>query len=171
MRYKSKPAFPLYAFVGLVLTMFAAYGVALLSADRSSWPGPLFLQLQELTRLEPVRVFPRTTRVLAARDARSALEAGHPWEAWKLVRDEVYDREALPDFVLLGARAAAGWEGWTSVRSLLKDRDWLADVDAGEGYLLLARAEEELGDEEAATAAYRRYLEVPAATRKGEAFA
>jgi soluble lytic murein transglycosylase len=171
MLYKSNPRGSLLGYAGVAVLLAAVFGAALVSAERGPWPGTIFTGLRDLTRLEPVRVFPRTTRALAGHEAQNALDAGRPWEAWRLVRDEVFDREALPDFVLLGSRAAAGWGGWQNVRTLLEKRDWLQDVENGDGLFLLGRADEELGDHAAAADAYRRYVALSTAKERGVAYA
>lgn len=168
MRRKQSPKLVILGAVALVA---GATGTALWSIERGAWPVPFFGQLREATRLEPVLVFPRTMGVLSARDAAGALDSGRPWEAWRLVRDEVFEDDAVATHVLLGARAAAGWEGWTTIRTLLADREWLATAESGQGLFLLARAEEELNDAGAAAALYRRYLANPDAPRRGEAYA
>ncbi len=63
---------------------------------------------------------------------------------------------APPELVLLAARAHADMRSWSAVRRLLRDRDWLDDLREGEGRLLLARSQLELGDPVAAIADYER---------------
>lgn len=63
---------------------------------------------------------------------------------------------ATPELVLLAARAHAEMRSWGAVRRLLADRDWLDALQGGEGRLLLAWSELELGDAEAAIAAFER---------------
>ena len=83
------------------------------------------------------------------------MDEGRPWAAWRTLRDHA-DADAAPAVTLMAARAAAGWGGWNHVRELLRDRAWLAGTGAGEGYLLLGRAEEEAGERNRAIAAYTR---------------
>jgi soluble lytic murein transglycosylase len=63
---------------------------------------------------------------------------------------------ATPELVLLAARAHADMRSWSAVRRLLSDRAWLEVVQEGEGHLLLARSQLELGNPEAAIAGYER---------------
>lgn len=144
-------------------------GGTLLRADatrRLASPIPL----AELTRLEPIRVLPRAELVLMAVEARMHLEAGRPWAAWRVLQESMDDpAEAPASAVLLAARAAGEWGGWRHVPGLLEGRVWLDEQGGGEGWLLLARAREQLGEEEAAAEAYRRYLRVPGAARAGVA--
>jgi soluble lytic murein transglycosylase len=63
---------------------------------------------------------------------------------------------APPELVLLAARAHADMRSWTAVRRLLSDRVWLDALRQGEGRLLLARSQLELGDPEAAIAEFER---------------
>jgi soluble lytic murein transglycosylase len=157
------------AAAGFLLGLF---GTALWSADDVRLRGPSLEELHDLTRLEPVRVLPRTGLHLAALEARLVLDAGRPWAAWELLRthlDDV-DHVAAPH-ILLAARSAAGWGGWHHVRPLLREREWLAEADRGEGLFLLGRAEEELGNADAAIAAFRRYAGIGGERHAGEASA
>jgi len=63
---------------------------------------------------------------------------------------------ATPELVLLAARAHADMRSWNAVRRLLSDRAWLDVLQEGEGRLLLARSQLELGNPEAAIAGYER---------------
>ena len=73
--------------------------------------------------------------------AERALQAGHPWQATRLLAPVLRDQaRRTPAAVLLAARAAAGWEGWSVVDQLLRGQSWLADQFAGAGYELLARS-------------------------------
>jgi soluble lytic murein transglycosylase len=128
--------------------------------------------LDELTRLDPVHVLPRTGMTLAAMEARMLLDDGRPWSAWELLRTHLDDPDVVgASHVLLAARAAGEWGGWDHAKSLLAGRDWLERADGGEGLFLLARAEEELGNENAAIAGYLRYASVRGARHAGEAYA
>ena len=143
-------------------------GGSLWSSTPRAW-APFFHQFGQLTRLDPVQVLPRAELAISALHARAALEAGRPWKAWRLLRDEVDAPGTAPAYVLLGARAAAGWGGWTNVRDLLQGRDWLAREGRGEGLFLLARAQEELGQRAAAASSYRSYLAIEGAEKEGVA--
>lgn len=152
--------------------LLGLFGTAVWSAERVRLGGPSFAELQELTRLEPVRVLPRTSLGLAALEARGVLASGRPWAAWELLRGHIGDPDvAAPAHLVLAARAAGEWGGWHHSKRLLSGRDWLETAEGGEGLFLLARAEEELGGDVAAIAAYRRYAALPAARRAGEAHA
>ncbi|PYP67934.1 MAG: hypothetical protein DMD26_03355, partial [Gemmatimonadetes bacterium] len=87
--------------------------------------------------------------------AERALQAGHPWQATRLLAPVLRDQaRRTPSAVLLAARAAAGWEGWSVVDQLLRGQSWLADQFAGAGYELLARSALERGTDTVAAAAY-----------------
>ncbi len=143
------------AAAGFLLGLF---GTALWSADDLRLRNPTLEDLQGLTRLEPVRVLPRTELLLISTQARAHLTAGRPWAAWQLLREHTDDPAASPGVVVLAARAASGWGGWRQARDLLSGQPALGEVDGGEGLFLLGRAEEELGNRASAAAAYRRYL-------------
>ena len=66
------------------------------------------------------------------------------------------EEASTPDLILLAARAHAEMGSWGAVRRLLTDRDWLDDLRDGEGRLLLAWSELELGDPAAAIADFER---------------
>ena len=104
--------------------------------------------------------------------AERALQAGHAWQATKLLAPVLRDpSRRTPAAVLLAARAAAGWDGWSEVDRLLRGQPWLATEFAGAGYELLARSALERGTDTAVAASYadsavRRAAEVRArATR------
>lgn len=119
---------------------------------------------------EPARALPRTRLLAAMEEARASLDASRPWAAWSLLRDHVEDPGgAAPAAVLLAARAAAGWGGWGEVRALLRGREWLGSESGGEGWLLLARAEEAGENWERAATAYRRYLALSGGRPRGVA--
>ncbi len=63
---------------------------------------------------------------------------------------------ATPELVLLAARAHADMRSWSAVRRLLSDRVWLDAFREGQGRLLLAHSQLELGDPEAAIAGFER---------------
>lgn len=149
--------------------LLGVFGSALWSAERVTWPGPVFQQLDQLTRLETIRVLPHTESALSALEARRALEDGLPWRAWRLLRSDALAADALPAHALLAARAAADWGGWHEVRDVLEGREWLAHAERAEGLLLLGRAQQETGNPRDAASAYRRYLAAPNPARKGEA--
>lgn len=164
MRLKAKSALACSVAAGLLVGLL---GGSLWSSEGPRWASPFFHQFGNLTRLEPVRVLPRAELAISALHAREALDSGKPWQAWRLLRDEVDAPDAASAYVMLAARAAAGWGGWSNVRSLLQDRAWLGREQRGEGLYLLARAREELGERSAAVATYRRFLTVEGAQKKG----
>src|SRR5437773_1366781 len=87
--------------------------------------------------------------------AERALQAGHAWQATRLLAPLLRDQaRRTPAAVLLAARAAAGWEGWSEVDRLLRGQPWLATEFAGAGYELLARSALERGIDTIAAAAY-----------------
>src|SRR5690606_10455203 len=112
------------------LLVFASVGMltgvlvsTLRSEERPNWPGAIFVELEQMTRLEPVRVFPHLEMSLVALEARRTLDAGRPWEAWRQLRDYVDDPDVAASHVMLTARAAAGWNAWDHVRDALQGRD------------------------------------------------
>ena len=89
------------------------------------------------------------------------LRNGRPWHAARLMRDYLQKNpDAPPEATLLAARAEAEWGGWTRARRLLEGEPWLDRIGGGEGWFLLARAQEETGAWREAAAAYERYLAV-----------
>jgi soluble lytic murein transglycosylase len=87
--------------------------------------------------------------------AERALQAGHAWQATKLLAPVLRDPgRRTPAAVLLAARAAAGWDGWSEVDHLLRGQPWLATEFAGAGYELLARSALERGTDTVAAASY-----------------
>jgi soluble lytic murein transglycosylase len=166
MRRKLLSPLVLAVCVGVVVGLA---GSALWSSPRGTWRSPLFGEVRELTKLPTVRVLPHAELAVSGLEARASLEAGQPWRAWRLLRDEVDGEDVAAGYVLLAARAAADWGGWGNVRRLLADRDWLAKANGGEGLFLLGRAEEELRHPDAAAAAYRRYLAVASGESAAEA--
>lgn len=157
---------PLFVFasVGMLTGVLVS---TLRSEERPNWPGAIFTEFEQMTRLEPVRVLPHLEMSLVALEARRTLDAGRPWEAWRQLREYVDDPDVAASHVLLAARAAAEWKAWDHVASALEGRDWLERTDSGAGLLLLARAQEELGREEAAVRNYTRYAALPAAPNAG----
>lgn len=156
------------------LLVFASVGMltgvlvsTLRSEERPNWPGAIFVELEQMTRLEPVRVFPHLEMSLVALEARRTLDAGRPWEAWRQLRDYVDDPDVAASHVMLTARAAAGWNAWDHVRDALQGRDWLARAESGEGLFLLARAYEELNQKDEAARTYARYAALPDAPNAG----
>jgi len=129
----------------------------------------------DLTRgpqLQPVTALPRTETMLVLEETRQLLNAERPWTAWTAIRGHLDDPDAVPPtMVLLGARTAAGWYGWSEVRGLLRGRRWLDSAEGGEGWFLLARAEEESGRTEQAKAAYERFVAVGSGRMRGVAHA
>src|SRR5690349_17655650 len=87
--------------------------------------------------------------------AERALQAGHAWQATRLLAPVLRDpARRTPAAVLLAARAAAGWDGWSEVDRLLRGQPWLATESAGAGYELLARSALERGTDTLAAASY-----------------
>ena len=87
--------------------------------------------------------------------AERALQAGHAWQATKLLAPVLRDpARRTPAAVLLAARAAGGWDGWSEVDRLLRGQPWLATEFAGAGYELLARSALEHGTDTAVAASY-----------------
>jgi soluble lytic murein transglycosylase len=166
MRLKAGSTLACAVTAGILVGMF---GGSLWSSERPGWRGLIFHQMGGLTRLDPVRVLPRAELAVSALRARAALDAGRPWSAWLLLRDEVDAPDAAASYVLLAARAASEWGGWENVHRLLHDRDWLGREQGGEGLFLLARAQEELGDRAGAVASYRHYLASGGAANQGVA--
>lgn len=159
------------------LAVFASAGVltgmlvsAVWSSERPTWPGPFFSQMERLTRLEPIRVFPHVEMSLLALEARRALDADRPWEAWRILADHVEAPDAVASHVLLAARAASEWGAWDHVRDALAEREWLERAERGDGLFLLARAYEELGNEAEAAGAYARYAALPSGRYAGSAY-
>ena len=158
----------LFASAGILLGALVS---TLSSEERRGWAGSLLGEMEQLTHLEPIRVAPRVEMSLVALEARRALDAGRPWEAWRKLQGHVEEPEATAGYVLLAARSAAAWEGWDHVREVLEGREWLERAEGGEGLYLLARALQELDEEKAAAEAYARYAALPGARRAGEAYA
>src|SRR5690606_7041976 len=73
-----------------------------------------------------------------------------------------------PAINITAARAASQWD-WSRARSVLVGRPWLSSASDGLGLFYLARAEEELGDLNAAEIAYREYVKAGNATNRGVA--
>ncbi len=138
----------------------------------SRWPvGPVATP-SSLVALEPVRVPPRTETVLAMIEGQRLLGAGRPYAAWEtLIGHTDAIGPAGYGANLLAARAAMEWGGWDRVVSVLRDRPWLATVSRGDGLFYLARAEEELGNVEAAEPVYRAYLDLAETNHRGLALA
>ncbi len=143
------------------------FGTALV-ADSASWRSFSITELAPVPVLNPMSALPRTEMTLAMLEARSVLESNRPWTAWNLLQEHVGDpAEADASVVLLAAEAAAGWGGWDHTRELLEGRTWLGEAGGGQGWYLLARAQEELGDEEAAAESYRRYIPLSSGQSRG----
>ncbi|MQA90523.1 MAG: transglycosylase SLT domain-containing protein [Gemmatimonas sp.] len=159
--------------VGIPAAVLAVAMIAgpLLSAEWG-WRTPLLDDLESLTELDAVRALPRTEAVLAALEGQRQLDAGLPYAAWQTLRKHIdLDGQAGQTVNLLAAEAAFEWGGWSEVRALLAERPWVSEFAGGEGALLLARAEQELGDETAAIRGYRSYLAIPNAPERGIASA
>ncbi len=98
----------------------------------------LSLSFALLTAQEP-RPLPASGDSVA-RTAASALAAGQPWRASRLLAPLLRDSvRRTPAVVLLAAEAAGAWGGWTQVERLLADAPWV-DADGGRGRELLTRA-------------------------------
>ncbi|HKW10180.1 MAG TPA: hypothetical protein VJO33_07365, partial [Gemmatimonadaceae bacterium] len=92
-----------------------------------------------------------TTLVAAER----ALQAGHAWQATRLLAPVLRDpARRTPAAVLLAARAAAGWDGWSEVDRLLRGQPWLGTQFGGAGYELLARSALERGTDTVSAASF-----------------
>ncbi len=134
------------------------------------WFSPLLPEVSALTQLGPVRAFPRTEAVLALLEAERHMAENRPYSAWNVLREHIdVPGPTGPAVNLAAARAAAEWGGWSDVRRVLADRPWLGSTSAGDGLFLLARAEEELGNDAAAVAAFRAYVRVDGARNRGVA--
>jgi soluble lytic murein transglycosylase len=169
MRMKHRFSIPVV--VALAGFLVGLVGTVVYSAER---PGARRVSsaLSELTRLEAVRVLPRTELLLVAMEARMRIDAGRPWSAWRLMRDNIEDPDVAPaEAVMTAAEAAAGWGGWSHVVSLLESRPWLGDHAGAEGRFLLARAMEELDEPERAIAEYRAYVAKAEGRSRGVALA
>lgn len=111
------------------------------SSPRSLYAGVLCFHLiaGTLAAQSPLRLNATADSSVAAAD--SALAAGRPFEATRILSPVLDDRgRRTPAAVLLAARAAAGWQGWTLVDRLLSDAPWLDAGFAGAGRELLAKA-------------------------------
>lgn len=63
---------------------------------------------------------------------------------------------AMPELILLSARAHAEARSWSAVRRLLAGRDWLDVLNEREGRILLAQSQLALGDPESAIENFER---------------
>jgi peptidoglycan lytic transglycosylase len=111
--------------------------------------------------------------------ARDEMRVGRFWHATRILR-AAGASEGDPGQVLLLARAEAGWMDWRAVRELLEGARWLDAQEHGEGWRLLALAEEDAGRWQEAADAFQAYLThaapddegIPAAeTRRARALA
>lgn len=169
MRMKHRVSIPVV--VALAGFLVGLLGTVVYSAERPS-ARRVSAALSELTRLEPVRVLPRTELLLVAMEARARIDAGRPWSAWRLMRDNMGDPDVAPaEAVMTAAEAAAAWGGWSHVVSLLEPRPWLDDYADAEGRFLLGRAMEELDEPERAIAEYRAYIAEAEGRSRGVALA
>lgn len=166
-----KDRFKLPVIVAAAGFMLGLLGTVVWSAERIGDPG-VRPALADLTRMEVVRVLPRTELLLLSVEAWNRIDAGRPWAAWRLLEDNMDDpAEAPAEAVLASAEAASRWGGWSKVGPLLEEQPWLTRVEDGRGLFLLARASEELGDADAAIAAYRRYVAAARGRDRGIAYA
>lgn len=157
----------------------AALGVATGLAVGTSWGASGVREglraVEELAPelpMDPLRGITRAEALARAEQARDHLEEGRPWAAWNTLEPFVREpSEADRPVVLLAARAATAWTGWREVRTLLRDQPWLAREAEGEGLYLLGRGEEGGEEWSRAASAYQRYLTIPGAPRRQEAFA
>jgi soluble lytic murein transglycosylase len=169
MRMKHRVSIPVV--VALAGFLVGLVGTVVYSAERPS-ARRVSAALSELTRLDAVRVLPRTELLLIAVEARMRIDAGRPWSAWRLMRDNLGDADVAPaEAVMTAAEAAAGWGGWSHVVALLESRVWLGEHAGAEGRFLLARAKEEMGDANGAIAEYRAYLAQAEGRSRGVALA
>ena len=168
MRSRAPATVIVFATAGVLAGVLVS---TLRSEERPEWPGSLFEEVDRLTRLEPIRVLPHLEMSVVALEARRALDAGRPWDAWRQLSAHLDQPEAGSTYVLLAARAAAEWGAWDQVRTALEGRDWLGRAEGGDGLYLLARAHEELGDNAGAAAAFDRYAVIPGARRSASALA
>lgn len=84
---------------------------------------------------------PDTSARLVIAAARSALAAGQPWRASRLLAPVLRDStNRTPAVLLLAAEAAGQWDGWTQVAELLRGAPWVDSVQGGRGRELLARS-------------------------------
>jgi soluble lytic murein transglycosylase len=78
--------------------------------------------------------------------ARTALNAGRPWQASRLITPVVQDSTLrTPPAVFLAANAASRWGGWPEVGRLLQGELWLDSLFDGRARVLLARSALEAG--------------------------
>jgi soluble lytic murein transglycosylase len=98
--------------------------------------------------------------------ALDEVAAGRFWHASRSLRAEGAAAGG-PEEILLLARAEAGWRNWSAVGELLEGAGWLDAVGAGEGWLLLGRAQEARGRWDSAAGAYDRFLHLAAADERG----
>jgi soluble lytic murein transglycosylase len=161
-------------FLAAGVVVLAGAGISSASADSSAAIRrilPLTADLAPLHVLEPAHALQRTTLVIAAARAENLLESGRPWAAWQEIEPFLKSEHLTPGTTLLAARAAAGWGGWSNVRSLLAGASWLDVTGGGDGWLLLARAEESSARWSSAAAAYQRYAEMRTGRERGLATA
>ncbi len=99
--------------------------------------------------------------------ARSALAAGQPWRASRLLAPVLRDSSnRTPAVLLLAAEAAGRWNGWDEVNALLADAGWVDTVAGGRGRELLARAAlDRQADREALDHARRAVMDAGPDTR------
>ena len=91
--------------------------------------------------------------------AEALLQSDRPWSAARLLRPLTDDPAGLDaEARLLAARAEAGAGDWARVHALLDEADGLDSLDGGRGRYLLARADDEAGDLDAARAGYDAFL-------------
>ena len=101
--------------------------------------------------LRPATGLPAARADSLVADAASALQAGRPWEASRLMAVVLADSaRRTPDALMLGATAASQWGGWSEVTRLLDGEPWLDSAYAGRARRLLARAALEQGADSAA---------------------
>lgn len=160
--------------LGTATVVLAGVVISTASADSSAAIRrilPLTSELAPLHVLEPAHALQRTTLVVAAARAESLLESGRPWAAWQEIEPFLASEHLTPGTALVAARAAAGWGGWSHVRTLLAGAPWLDVTGSGDGWLLLARAEESAGRWGSAAAAFERYAVLRSGRERGVATA
>lgn len=155
-----------------LLAALAIGGVVVGRAYSAEWRWRAQPIAASLGALEPVRALPRTETVLAVLEAQRFLDAGRPYAAWEALQGHT-DAIGPAGYGanLVAARAAAEWGGWDKVKLVLEGRPWLGTAARGDGFFLLARAEEEIGNVGAAEPVYRSYLDLVEVNHRGLALA
>ncbi|MEK6254149.1 MAG: hypothetical protein N2B05_05600, partial [Gemmatimonadales bacterium] len=111
---------------------------------------------QDVPEPSETAVFPSADPTLLALEGRLASGFALSTARETARRLSIEADAATPELVLLAARAHADMRSWSAVRRLLSDRVWLDAFREGQGRLLLAHSQLELGDPEAAIAGFER---------------